>query len=476
MARAVMDQDLTLGHAGWRWRGAKTARSVPAGQFPQYFVENCLGGSPFDFTESGGMSDRSVLDERPIEAPATPACADARAGSVSLALYDRLDAVEAEWRRFQREADCSPFQTFDWLSAWCRHVGPHSRTAPAIVVGRRGGRTLFIFPLAVATRGLRRLTFLGFDLSDYNAPLLAPNFSSEVAPGEFPALWQACCRLLQGVPRFRHDLVAFTKMPEAVGAQANPFLTLGVGQNPSNAYLAHLQGTWNEYYEGRRSSATRRRDRTKLKRLGEFGEVRFITPQQRIEIERTMTVLFEQKAKSLQRMGVADIFARPGWRDFFLDLAANPRTRDFTHVSRLDVGPIWSAINFGIAFRDCYYHVLASYDDGETSRFGPGVAHLRDLMRYAIEHGKTRFDFTIGDERYKREWSDVTATLYDHVKAASLRGLPTAAWLAGARRLRRAIKQNEMLWTMVSRARAALPPKAEAEPPSVRKSPPIAPE
>ena len=265
-------------------------------------------------------------------------------------------------------------------------------------------------------------------------------------------------------------------MPAVVGAKANPFLTLGVGQNPSNAYLAHLRGTWTEYYEGRRSSATRRRDRTKLKRLSELGEVRFITAQQRVEIERTMAVLFEQKAKSLQRMGVADIFARPGWRDFFLDLAASPHTRDLVHVSRLDVGPVWSAINFGITFRDCYYHVLASYDDGETSRFGPGVAHLRDLMRYAIEHGKSRFDFTIGDERYKREWSDVTTTLYDHVKAARLRGLPVAALVAGVRCLRRAVKQNEMLWTLVSRARAALAPKAGELPPNVRKSPPVAPE
>jgi hypothetical protein len=30
---------------------------------------------------------------------------------------------------------------------------------------------------------------------------------------------------------------------------------------------------------------------------------------------------------------------------------------------------------------------LASYDEGEVSRFGPGAAHLRDLMCRAIEQG-----------------------------------------------------------------------------------------
>ena len=82
--------------------------------------------------------------------------------------------------------------------------------------------------------------------------------------------------------------------------------------------------------------------------------------------------------------------------------------RGLVHVSRLDVGSTWSAINLGLMFRGTYCHVLASYDDGETSRFGAGVAHLRELMRYSIERGLKHFDFTIGDERYKLEWSDRT--------------------------------------------------------------------
>jgi CelD/BcsL family acetyltransferase involved in cellulose biosynthesis len=66
------------------------------------------------------------------------------------------------------------------------------------------------------------------------------------------------------------------------------------------------------------------------------------------------------------------------------------------HVSRLEVGDAIAAANLGLVFRGCYYHVLASFDDGELSRFGPGVAHLHDLLRHAIEGGCTMFDFTIG--------------------------------------------------------------------------------
>ena len=84
-----------------------------------------------------------------------------------------------------------------------------------------------------------------------------------------------------------------------------------------------------------------------------------------------------------------------------------------------------AAANFGLMFRGRYYYILAGYDDGELARFGPGAVQLMDVMRYAIEHGCKLFDFTIGDEPYKREWCDIEIRLCDYVSPASLRG-----WLA----------------------------------------------
>jgi CelD/BcsL family acetyltransferase involved in cellulose biosynthesis len=188
-----------------------------------------------------------------------------------------------------------------------------------------------------------------------------------------------------------------------------------------------------------------------------------------------MAVLIEQKARSLGRMGAPNIFARPGWSEFYTAAAASPRTRHLVHVGRLDAGPTFAAINLGLIFRDSYYHVLVSHDDGEVARFGPGVAHLRELLRFAIERGLKRFDFTIGDERYKLEWSDHKVPLYDHVAAATLRGLMAKPLVVGHRRLKRFIKQNGTTWSAFSRARAALGSKLAGGKPQ-EKSPPIAPE
>jgi len=387
-----------------------------------------------------------------------PRAAAAMSGAIALSVHHDITAAEADWRAFEAVADCTPFQTFDWLFAWHRHIGEPAGIRPAIVIGRHGGETKFLLPLAVEAGHLaRRLTFLGQDLADYNAPLLARDFSATCGADAFVALWRHVRDRLQGDAATRHDTIDLAKMPETIGAQANPFLRLDVTLNASNAYQTTLGSDWETFYAAKRSSATRRRDRTKLKRLSEMGEIHFVRPDVD-ETPRTLDALIDQKGRSFARMGVPNLFARPGHAAFFRALAMSERLRPFVHVSRLDVGATYAAVNLGLTFRDCYYHILASYDDGEVSRFGPGAAHLRELLHYAIDRGLKRFDFTVGDEPYKRDWCDSEQKLYDHAAAATVRGWPAALWSMARARVKRGIKQTAPLWSAVQRIRAKLGP------------------
>ena len=88
--------------------------------------------------------------------------------------------------------------------------------------------------------------------------------------------------------------------------------------------------------------------------------------------------------------------------------------------------------------------MLASYGDGEMSRFGPGAAHLRDLMQYAIGRGFRIFDFTVGDEPYKREWCG-ESLLYDHIAGASARGMWSRPCCGRRGRSSARIKRNPKL-------------------------------
>ena len=376
-------------------------------------------------------------------------------GGIDVCIYSDLSSVETKWRRFERVADCTAFQTFDWLSTWQCHIGERRGVCPVVAVGCFGDAITFLLPLAVEPRrGVRRLSWLGQDLCDYNAPLLAPDFSERVTPERFLAVWHELQQQVQREPLLRHDCIAFEKMPEMVGAQINPFTYLNVTLSRMGAHMTELSDDWENFYRTKRSSVTRSRDRGKRRRIAKYGEIRFATPTDGDDARRTLEMLLEEKSRSLMRKGLRDIFARPGYREFYLDLATNPKTQYLVHISRLEVGDIRAAASLGLVFRDCYYYVLASYAVSEVAHFGPGTLHLRELMAHAISLRLRNFDFTIGDEPYKLDWSDSVLKLYDYLAATTRRGLP-ARWLPIAqRRAKQLIKQTPPLWALALLARS----------------------
>jgi CelD/BcsL family acetyltransferase involved in cellulose biosynthesis len=370
-----------------------------------------------------------------------------------------LESAESEWRHFEQFADCTAFQTFEWLAAWNRNIGSIAGVVPVIAVGYfANGETALIIPLAVEPgRAVRQLRWFGQDLCDYNAPLLSPDFSHRISSARFVALWHGLCAQIQSDPQTHYDLVDLEKMPQTVGSQPNPFIQFAVTPNPSGAHLTRLGGDWEKFYFDKRSSATRRHDRAKRRHMSQFGEIRFVSCATSEDARRTMEQLIEQKSRSFARRGIPDVFSRPGVKELFLDIASNDALRHLFHISRVDVGGGCVAANFAILFGDCYYHVLASYDDtAPAAQFGPGALHLRELLAHAINHGFKRFDFTIGDEPYKREWADSSLSLYDYSAPASWRGWPASISSLSRRRMKRIIKQTPILWKPASRVRSAI--------------------
>src|SRR4029079_3986046 len=96
-------------------------------------MENVLGAAPELLDD--------VLDARGW---------DAGPLQVDMSLYDDLPSIEKQWRAFEERADCTVFQTFDWLSAWLRNLGAREGVKPGIVIGRCQSAVLLELPLPLA--------------------------------------------------------------------------------------------------------------------------------------------------------------------------------------------------------------------------------------------------------------------------------------------------------------------------------------
>jgi CelD/BcsL family acetyltransferase involved in cellulose biosynthesis len=165
---------------------------------------------------------------------------------------------------------------------------------------------------------VRRLTWLGSDLCDYNGPLLSEQFLRHAGVSRFALLWRDVIKLVRKTTRRRFDFIDLQRMPETVGAEANPFLALKVLAHPSAAHVASLGENWDAFYTAKRSSATRKTERKKLRQLGEHGEVRFVPAQESGERAWILNTLMEQKSQWFAKQGVKNIFDGAGRREFFL--------------------------------------------------------------------------------------------------------------------------------------------------------------
>ncbi|MBG50932.1 MAG: hypothetical protein CML99_00695 [Rhodobiaceae bacterium] len=376
-----------------------------------------------------------------------------RSTSVFLTIYSDFASAEKVWRRFEEYADCYAFQSFDFLDVWYRNIGHRSGVEMQLVVAwGAAAKPLMILPLGIETSKLgRKLVWLGNEVNDYNAPILAPNFGDCVAEGDFSRLWSD---ILDTLPA--HDYVELMRQPKMVGHQINPFTELGLKLNASGTHMTQMSEDFDTYYDEKRTSKAKRQFRSRRKQLNEIGETKYVHPNKVEDIHASIDNLVALKSEALKAIGAPDFLAQPGYLDFYKELSAQSLNEGIGHVSHLEVGGEYAAGNWGLVFKGRFYYLLASYNGPKFGRYAPGLQALVELMRWASEKKATLFDFTIGDEGYKAEWCEIHEDLYDHIQARSLRGVVAQSLTNGFLLAKRTIKQNPKLWALFTKLRAKL--------------------
>src|SRR5689334_9812583 len=96
-----------------------------------------------------------------------------------LEVLHTMTAAEPSWRWLENgPALSTPYQRFELLAAWQRHVGTRSGVEPAIVVGfDPQGQPLFVWPFGRMRKGpLTIMGFLGSKHANFNLPLWRRDF------------------------------------------------------------------------------------------------------------------------------------------------------------------------------------------------------------------------------------------------------------------------------------------------------------
>lgn len=403
-----------------------------------------------------GLVKLSPQEDRPRFLPPDGAARGGDGGGQRITVVRRLAEVRAAWQELAARSRCYVFQTYELVSIWYETIGMIERIDPFIVcVTDSDGRTRCILPLGIRRRrGCRLLVFLGGGTIDYNAPLCDPEFAAAYDGEQINRLWDA---ILANLPRV--DIVRLNRMPETLPGMPNPMIRerhtrLGPeaahSASPLPASCAAFVAQRNAKYFG----DTRRQRR----RLEGLGPLTFDTASSGREAAEIIDTVLRQKRRHREEIGM------PGWKPhverFYHTLCGTTIAGGQLLVSRLRVGDETVATNLGVIHHSRFYGLVMAYEGGNWARYSPGRILLQFLVEWSISRGLETFDFTVGDEGYKRFWADSTLKLYESFYACTLRG----ACFMTVLRLKEAARRSPWLQSRMRVLRNRLPRRKPSEP------------
>lgn len=343
----------------------------------------------------------------------------------------------------------TPYQAFDFLDLWQRHIGAGEGVEPFIVIALdAAGKPLLLLPFGRRRRaaGLRTIEFLGGKHANFNM-----------------GLWRADCLAavtaqdLQGL--FAHlageaDVVSLANQPLMWAGRDNPLALMPHQPSPSFGFSGPLQSDFEALFNERTSAVGRRKMRKKERTLAGFGEVTFARAETDVDIRRVAEDFFTQKSARMRAIGLPDVFAAQDVRDFVMAgaLTPTPAGSRLIELYTLSVDDTIVATMGGVNAGGRFSAMFSSIIHDRFKTESPGEQLLVRVVGDCCARGLHTFDLGVGEASYKSLFCDADP-MFDSTWPLSAKGSAMALARRGFAALKRAVKQNPYLWKIIVAAR-----------------------
>ncbi|WP_296570626.1 GNAT family N-acetyltransferase [Phreatobacter sp.] len=379
--------------------------------------------------------------------PAPQAGLQTSSCAVGVRVFDHFDAVRADWRVLEAEAPHSGYQRLGWQEAFLRHLGPGEVPCLALL-DDEAGQPQALLPFVVRRRaGVTIASFIGGKHSNFGMGLWRPAFAASLtAAGLMAALRQIARQSPMPI-----DLFTLTNQPLAWGGHANPFALLPHRPSPSFGYHLALGPDGDAVLDRVVSSSSRRKIRRKERSLAEMGALSFVVACEPAAIVRFTDTFLAYKATRFAELGIANVFAVSGMRDFIIDAASGEAPA--LELSALMVGDEPVALFAGTIAQGRYSGMFNAMIPGPMQKDSPGELLLHHLIRDCCARGLAVFDLGAGEAGYKSHICDGIDPLFDQAIATTAKGAALAAALGALGHAKRRVKQSPFLWSLVGKLR-----------------------
>ncbi|MGX5803559.1 GNAT family N-acetyltransferase [Bradyrhizobium sp. Arg314] len=353
----------------------------------------------------------------------------------------------ADYVQFCASALFAPAQSASWVSNWATATGAD------IVVATLScdGRPALSLVLEVVRRGPFKLArFTGGRHANGNFTATDQRFLPAIDGPAIRSMFKAIARARPDI-----DLISLERLLPDLDGVANPLAALPGFPSPNLALAVDLDGGFDALLSRASGKRKRKKHRSQTRKFEAVGTFRRIEARTREEVDRLLDAFLDMKEARFAKVGIANVFGDKQVRDFFRALFADALTEENPSflLHGLDVAGKLRAVTGSSRSGKrliCEFGAIAEDDLAFTS---PGDFLFFDNIQEASDLGFDVYDFSVGDEPYKRLWCDIEIQHFEVLAPLTLKGRALATAMRQGARAKAFIKNNPTAWKLTKMLR-----------------------
>ncbi|RAZ88415.1 GNAT family N-acetyltransferase [Mesorhizobium hawassense] len=370
-----------------------------------------------------------------------------RAGQGRWAATTSDSAGLADYAQFSASALHAPAQSTSWVSNWAAATGADIIVATLAC----DGRPALSLALEVVRHGPFKVArFTGGRHANGNFAAADPRLLPAIDGPAIRSMFQAVARARPEV-----DLISLERLLPDLDGVANPLAALPSFPSPNLSLAVDLDGGFDALLSrasGKRKRKKHRSQTRKFEAVGTFRRIEARTPE---EVDRLLNAFLDMKEARFAKMGIANVFGDAGVRAFFRALFADALTEEKPSflLHGLEVAGKLRAVTGSSRSGKrliCEFGAIVEDDLAFTS---PGDFLFFDNIQEACELGFNVYDFSVGDEPYKRLWCDIETQHFEVLAPLTLKGRALATTMRQGARAKAFVKNNPTVWKLTKMLR-----------------------
>ena len=308
--------------------------------------------------------------------------------------------LKQEWKELEKNSNLTIFQTYYWQIYWNNYCKDDCKMT--ILLYYKNNKLISIFPLVVVRKYfLKIVNWSGFPFSDYNQPLIRKNHKLTFEDLNF---------IIQGLKK------------------ENEFDAIHLINNVNKEFLDNKKFKNNKihkliYNKDQSDDLIINKLKKKIKydekRLKEKFKFKLILNANEEEKLNIINFFITEKNNQFERTKAWNYLKIRKFKDYILNLDKENKYK--VNFSCIKINEKIISSHIGYLHNNSFYYIFPVYDNN-YKKYSHGNILLLNLIEHFKSNNYSNFDFTIGNENYKKKISNHVTELYDYIYCRSLLG------------------------------------------------------